>query len=70
MDHFTAIKTEIDARGVVYLTLNRPDKKNALSAQMIAELTEFAASIAKEPTARGVVLRGAGDACAGGDLTG
>lgn len=69
MDHFTAITTEIDARGVVYLTLNRPDKKNALSAQMIAELTEFAASVAKEPTARAVVLRGAGDVfCAGGDL--
>ena len=69
MDHFTAITTEIDARGVVYLTLNRPDKKNALSAQMIAELTEFAASVEKEPTARVVVLRGAGDVfCAGGDL--
>ena len=53
----------------MYLTLNRPDKKNALSAQMIAELTEFAASVEKEPTARVVVLRGAGDVfCAGGDL--
>ena len=69
MNKFTAITTEIDARGVVHLTLNRPDKKNALSAQMIAELTEFAGSIAKEPAARVVVLRGAGDVfCAGGDL--
>lgn len=47
MNKFTAITTEIDARGVVHLTLNRPDKKNALSAQMITELTEFAGSIAK-----------------------
>ena len=69
MNKFTAITTEIDARGVVHLTLNRPDKKNALSAQMITELTEFAGSIAKEPAARVVVLRGAGDVfCAGGDL--
>ena len=69
MNKFTAITTEIDARGVVHLTLNRPDKKNALSAQMIAELTEFAGSIANETAARVVVLRGAGDVfCAGGDL--
>ena len=69
MDNFTTINAEIDTRGVVHLTLNRPEKKNALSAQMIAELTEFAGSIAKEPAARVVVLRGAGDVfCAGGDL--
>ena len=36
---------------------------------MIAELTEFARNIAKEPSARVVVLRGDGDVfCAGGDL--
>lgn len=69
MDEFTTISTDIDARGVVYLTLNRPEKKNALSALMISELTEFAGSIANETAARVVVLRGAGDVfCAGGDL--
>lgn len=69
MDEFTTISTDIDARGVVYLNLNRPEKKNALSALMISELTEFAGSIANETAARVVVLRGAGDVfCAGGDL--
>ena len=69
MDEFTTISTDIDARGVVYLTLRRPEKKNALSALMISELTEFAGSIANETAARVVVLRGAGDVfCAGGDL--
>ena len=69
MYEFTTISTDIDARGVVYLTLNRPEKKNALSALMISELTEFAGSIANETAARVVVLRGAGDVfCAGGDL--
>ena len=69
MDEFTTISTDMDARGVVYLTLRRPEKKNALSALMIAELTEFARKIVKEPSARVVVLRGDGDVfCAGGDL--
>lgn len=69
MDNFTTINTEIDTRGVVHLTLNRQEKKNALSAQMIAELTEFAQTIDRQKSARVVLLRGAGDVfCAGGDL--
>ncbi|MBT4871661.1 MAG: enoyl-CoA hydratase, partial [Marinovum sp.] len=69
MDNFTTINTEIETRGVVHLTLNRPEKKNALSAQMIAELTEFAQTIDRQKSARVVLLRGAGDVfCAGGDL--
>ena len=58
-----------DARGVATLTLNRPDRRNALSATMIAELTEAAAALAADPAVRAVVLTGAGDSfCAGGDL--
>lgn len=54
--------------GVVTLTLNRPEKRNALSAAMIGELTAFAARIAAAPP-RAVVLEGAGPVfCAGGDL--
>jgi methylglutaconyl-CoA hydratase len=58
-----------DARGVATLTLNRPDKRNALSAAMIAELTGAAATLGADPAVRVVVLTGAGDSfCAGGDL--
>ncbi len=58
-----------DARGVATLTLNRPDKRNALSAAMIAELTEAAATLGADHAVRVVVLTGAGDSfCAGGDL--
>jgi methylglutaconyl-CoA hydratase len=58
-----------DARGVATLTLNRPDKRNALSAAMIAELTDAAAALGGDPSVRAVVLTGAGDSfCAGGDL--
>jgi methylglutaconyl-CoA hydratase len=35
-----------DPRGVVYVTLNTPDRRNVLSAAMIADLTEFARTIA------------------------
>lgn len=55
--------------GVIDLTLNRPEKRNALSSALIAELTVFARSIQPGIDARAVVLRSAGDVfCAGGDL--
>ncbi len=56
-----------DERGVISLTLNRPDKRNALSEKMIHELTNFAASLT--PDVRVTVIQGAGNLfCAGGDL--
>jgi methylglutaconyl-CoA hydratase len=59
-----------DPRGVVYVTLNTPDRRNVLSAAMIADLTEFARTIAQDRGVRAVVLSGAGSMfCAGGDLT-
>jgi methylglutaconyl-CoA hydratase len=65
---FETILLETDARGVATLTLNRPERHNALDATMIAELTEAARMLA-EGTARAVVLTGAGESfCAGGDL--
>jgi methylglutaconyl-CoA hydratase len=36
------IEITVDERGVARLTLNRPDKHNAMNAAMIAELTEAA----------------------------
>lgn len=66
---FETIRLETDARGVAALTLARPEKHNALSAAMIAELTEAAARIGADPAIRAVVLTGEGTSfCAGGDL--
>ena len=63
------IDISVDERGVATLTLAREDKHNALSAQMIAELTEAAARLGSDPAVRVVVLTGAGRSfCAGGDL--
>ncbi len=65
MKKFNTLAVETDERGVAYLTLNRPEKRNALSGEMIADLAEFATTV----SARAVVLSGAGDVfCAGGDL--
>ncbi|KHA52748.1 crotonase/enoyl-CoA hydratase family protein [Sulfitobacter geojensis] len=66
---FETIKIETDARGVATLTLAREDKHNAMSAQMLAELTQAAADLGADERVRVVVLTGAGKSfCAGGDL--
>jgi methylglutaconyl-CoA hydratase len=58
-----------DDRGVVTVTLNRPDKRNALSALMMDELTDVAHSIGSQTATRAMILGGAGAVfCAGGDL--
>lgn len=66
---FETIMLDVDGRGVARVTLNRPDKHNAMNAQMISDLTQAAAHLAQDDTIRAVVLTGAGDSfCAGGDL--
>ncbi|WP_444665566.1 crotonase/enoyl-CoA hydratase family protein [Cereibacter changlensis] len=66
---FETIRLTTDARGVASLTLARPEKHNALSAQMIAELTEAAESLGADPVVRVVLLEAEGESfCAGGDL--
>jgi len=51
------------------VTLNRPDKRNALSRALIAELSDAFLRAANDPHARCVILTGSGPAfCAGMDL--
>ncbi|HVA08997.1 MAG TPA: enoyl-CoA hydratase/isomerase family protein [Acidimicrobiales bacterium] len=55
--------------GVVTLTLNRPDKKNALSVALRDEVTEAIHRCGADEAVRCVVITGAGDTfCAGFDL--
>jgi methylglutaconyl-CoA hydratase len=57
--------------GVVRITLNRPDKRNALDAEMISELRETMRVSAEDASIRVVLLTGAGeDFCSGADLAG
>jgi len=55
---------------VALLTLNRPDKRNAINDEMREEMTAALERFGAEAAIRVVVLTGAGPAfCAGGDLT-
>lgn len=66
---YETIEITRDARGVATLTLVRVDKHNAMSAQMIAELTRAAGELAEDADVRVVILTAQGKSfCAGGDL--
>ena len=66
---YDTITITTDYRGVATLALNRPDKHNAMSAQMLADLTDAAAKLGADDAVRVVVLTGTGKSfCAGGDL--
>jgi methylglutaconyl-CoA hydratase len=55
--------------GVLTLTLNRPDKRNALSAELISALAAAVRDAELDASVQVVLLRGAGrDFCAGADL--
>ena len=55
--------------GVLHITLNRPDSRNAMSLQMVAELRAVLTAIRDDRTVRALVLSGAGGHfCAGGDI--
>lgn len=62
----------VDTDGICNLTLNRPDKLNALDTETFACLDEHLSALEKERDAIGcVVLRGSGKGfCAGADLGG
>jgi methylglutaconyl-CoA hydratase len=63
----TSVRIRTDERGVAWLTLARPERKNAFDAATIADLTKAARAI--DANARAVVLAGDGDTfCAGADL--
>ncbi len=54
---------------VATVTLNRPEQRNALSGQMVLELTDALRAVRDDADARCLVLTGAGSVfCAGGDL--
>lgn len=55
--------------GVLHITLNRPESRNAMNLSMLEELIEVLTAAANDPQLRAIVLRGAGGHfCAGGDI--
>ncbi|NUN12464.1 MAG: enoyl-CoA hydratase/isomerase family protein [Myxococcales bacterium] len=57
--------------GVLTLTINRPDRRNALSDEVVGALKAAVESARVDPTVRVIVITGSGDRafCAGGDLS-
>ena len=61
------MRLETDARCVAWITLARPERKNAFDAELIAELTAAVGKV--DVTSRAVVLMSEGDTfCTGADL--
>src|SRR5258705_6380395 len=60
---------EQNSNGVATITLNRPERLNALTFEVYRELTDTFAELRNEPKVRVVVITGAGRAfCSGGDV--
>src|SRR5262245_1897055 len=65
---FEHIRYEVDA-GVCLVTLNRPERLNALSGTMLAELLQALELADGDDAVRALIVTGAGRAfCAGADL--
>ncbi|MBY0406113.1 MAG: enoyl-CoA hydratase/isomerase family protein [Rickettsiales bacterium] len=65
----SALTLDIDARGVAFVGLNRPEVHNAFDAALIAEITAAFEALDANPKVRLAVLFGHGKSfCAGGDL--
>ena len=59
-----------DRDGVRTLTLNRPDRKNAINAQLWEELADALRAAARDVDLRALVITGAGGAfCSGADIS-
>ena len=53
----------------LFLTINRPDVRNAMSLQMVAELAALFTEVENDNSIRAVIIHGAGGHfCAGGDI--
>lgn len=68
MGHYSTLHAHTDG-GVLTLTMNRPEKRNALNPVMIDELTQALEAAGSNPACEVILLTGAGEAfCAGLDL--
>ena len=70
MNQYASVKTEIIADQVTLITLNRPDKLNAISPEMLEGLQDALAKINLDSNTRVAIITGEGRGfCAGADLT-
>lgn len=58
--------TREDAAGIATLTLNRPEKLNAITPALMVDLREHIDQMARDDSVRCVILTGAGRSCCSG----
>jgi len=68
---YSTLLVDIDEDGIALVTVNRPEKLNALNADVLSELASCAGDIAARPEIRGAILTGAGEKAfvAGADIS-
>lgn len=63
------IEKDLDQHGILTITLNRPEKLNALSDEVLAAFAEIFAAAKTDPKIKALLLTGSGKAfCAGADI--
>lgn len=66
---YSTLKVTLDSKGVLYVSLNRPEVRNAFNEEVIHDLFQVFKAEALQKEVRVVVLKGEGPVfCAGGDL--
>ena len=67
---YSYIRFEADASGIALVTVNRPEKRNALSKDIVRELREAFEQVEREPEIKAAILTGAGEKAfvAGADI--
>ncbi|MES2187584.1 MAG: enoyl-CoA hydratase-related protein [Pseudomonadota bacterium] len=68
LGNFKHLKADND-EGVLTITLNRPEKRNAMNVELTLDMEKLLQAVAYDPAVRAVILRGEGAGfCAGMDL--
>ncbi len=72
MKFFNTLKTTLTDTGVLQIHLNRPDKLNALSGELLSELHEIILHAQTNTSIKALLLTGEGNKafCAGADISG
>ena len=67
---YSTLRLDLDADGILLLTLNRPDQMNAFTVEMANELVHAFTEASEDDAVKAVIVTGAGKAfCAGMDLS-
>jgi enoyl-CoA hydratase len=69
--NFSTLQLDVDAHGIALATINRPDKLNALNADVIADLGRLAEAVEQDAAVRALIITGAGPKAfvAGADIS-